>query len=150
MEILNWAQFYKEAKREILIKTQTKMKNNLSHFAIYIDDIHRAKTFYSNLFGWDYDDYGQDDFLQIKDGSNDESKLIGALQSRKYSPIDQKIIGFECSITVNNIDKIITKIEANNGRIVIPKVEIPHVGWLVKFIDTEGNIVCAVQYHKQK
>lgn len=126
------------------------MKNNLSHFAIYIDDIDRAKAFYSNLFGWDYNNYGQDDFLQIKDSSDDDSKLIGALQSRKYSPIDKKIIGFECSIAVDNIDEIITKIEANNGKIVMPKTEIPYVGWLVKFLDTEGNIVCAVQYHNQK
>jgi predicted enzyme related to lactoylglutathione lyase len=126
------------------------MKNNLSHFAIYIDDIQRAKTFYSKLFGWDYTNYEQDDFLQIKDGSDDESKLIGALQSRKYCPIDQKIIGFECSIAVENIDEIILKIKANNGKIVMPKIEIPHVGWLVKFLDTEGNIVCAVQYHKKQ
>ncbi len=126
------------------------MKNNLSHFAIYIDDIQRAKTFYSKLFGWDYTNYGQDDFLQIKDGSDDESKLIGALQSRKYSPIDQKIIGFECSIAVNSIDETISKIEANNGKIVMPKTEIPYVGWLVKFLDTEGNIVCAIQYHKKQ
>ncbi|WP_432410856.1 VOC family protein [Rasiella sp. SM2506] len=125
------------------------MKNNLSHFAINIDDIDRAKSFYSNLFGWDYNSYGQDDFLQIKDSSDDDSKLIGALQSRKYSPIDEKIIGFECSVAVEDIDAIISKIEANNGKIVMPKTEIPYVGWLVKFLDTEGNIVCAVQYHNQ-
>ena len=125
------------------------MKNNLSHFAIYIDDIDRVKSFYSNLFGWDYNSYGQDDFLQIKDSSDDDAKLIGALQSRKYSPIDEKIIGFECSVAVEDIDAIISKIEANNGKIVMPKTEIPYVGWLVKFLDTEGNIVCAVQYHNQ-
>ena len=125
------------------------MKNNHSHFAIYIDDIDRAKEFYSNLFGWDYSSYVQDDFLQIKDSSDDDSKLIGALQSRKYSPIKEKIIGFECSIAVENIDDLVSKIEANNGNIVMPKTEIPYVGWLVKFLDTEGNIVCAVQYNNQ-
>lgn len=125
------------------------MKNNLSHFAIYIDDIKRAKEFYSNLFGWDFKSYGQNDFLQIKD-KPDDGTLIGAMQSRKYSPIDGKIIGFECSITVGNIDDIISKIEANNGKIVMPKTEIPYVGRLVKFLDTEGNIVCAVQYNRQK
>lgn len=126
------------------------MKNHLSHFAIYIDDMSRAKQFYSNLFGWDYNSYGPDDFLQIKDSSENESSLIGALQARKYSPIDEKIIGFECSIAVSDIDAIINKIETNKGKIVMPKTEIPYVGWLVKFLDTEGNIVCAVQYHNQQ
>tara|TARA_R110002072_G_scaffold106447_3_gene232494 strand:+ start:5313 stop:5693 length:381 start_codon:yes stop_codon:yes gene_type:complete len=125
------------------------MKNNLAHFAIYIDDMERAKDFYSNLFGWDYNSYGPDDFLQIKDGSDTDASLIGALQSRKYSPINDKIIGFECSIAVSDIDAIIEKIEANKGKIVMPKTEIPYVGWLVKFLDTEGNIVCAVQYFEK-
>lgn len=122
------------------------MKNKLAHFAIYIDDMKRAKEFYSDLFGWDYNSYGADDFLQIKDSSETEASLIGALQSRKYSPLDDKIIGFECSIAVSDIDAIIKKIETNKGKVVMPKTEIPPVGWLVKFLDTEGNIVCAVQY----
>lgn len=106
----------------------------------------RAKDFYSNLFGWDYNSYGPNDFLQIKDGPEENALLIGALQARKFSPITEKIIGFECSVSVQNIDDVITKIEANKGKIVMPKTEIPYVGWLVKFLDTEGNIVCAVQY----
>lgn len=109
----------------------------------------RAKQFYSNLFGWDYNSYGPDDFLQIKDSSENDASLIGALQARTYSPIDEKIIGFECSTAVENIDDIVAKIEANNGKIVMPKTEIPYVGWLVKFLDTEGNIVCAVQYFER-
>lgn len=125
------------------------MKNNLAHFAIYIDDMERAKDFYSNLFGWDYNSYGAEDFLQIKDSSGTEASLIGALQSRKYSPIDDRIIGFECSIAVTDIDAIIKKIETCKGKLVMPKTEIPHVGWLVKFLDTEGNILCAVQYFER-
>ena len=126
------------------------MKNKLAHFAIYIDDMKRAKEFYSDLFGWDYNSYGADDFLQIKDSSETDASLIGALQSRKYSPLDDKIIGFECSIAVSDIDAIIKKIETNKGKVVMPKTEIPHVGWLVKFLDTEGNIVCAVQYFERE
>lgn len=123
------------------------MKNKLKHFAIYIDNMDRAKTFYSNLFGWGFNSYGPDDFLQIKDSRTEESQLIGALQSRKYSPLNEKIIGYECSIEVENIDTTILAIINNKGIIVMPKTEIPYVGWLVKFLDTEGNIVCAVQYH---
>jgi len=125
------------------------MSNKLKHFAIYIDDMDRAETFYSNLFGWDFNSYGPDDFLQIKDSNKESAELIGALQSRKYSPLGEKIIGFECSIEVENIDITIAVVEENKGKIVMPKTEIPYVGWLVKFLDTEGNIVCAVQYHKR-
>ena len=55
------------------------MKNRLAHFAIYIDDIDRAKTFYSNLFGWKYNNYGQEDFLQIKNDESENAPPIGAV-----------------------------------------------------------------------
>ena len=122
------------------------MINRLKHFAIYIDNMDRAKTFYSNLFNWEFNSFGPEDFLQIKDSNKKDAELIGALQSRKYSPLDNNIIGFECSFAVVDIDDIIKRITDNKGTIVMPKTEIPYVGWLVKFLDTEGNILCAVQY----
>lgn len=68
------------------------------------------------------------------------------MQSRKYSPVPDKVIGLECSIGVENIDNIIDRILHNNGEILIPKTAIPYVGWIVKFLDTEGNLICAIQY----
>lgn len=123
------------------------MKNKPTHFAIYIDDINRAKSFYSNLFGWKFNDYGQEDFLQITAEDAENSPPIGALQARKYSPIKDKINGFECSIEVENIDTMAETILENGGEIVMPKTAIPYVGWLVKFLDTESNIVCVVEYN---
>jgi len=122
------------------------MKNKLTHFAIYIDDIDRAKDFYSEIFGWEFNSYGSSDFLQIKTNKSEASELIGALQSRKYSPLNEKIIGFECSIEVANVDNTIKSVTENGGEIVMPKNAIPYVGWLTKFLDTEGNIVCAIEY----
>jgi len=122
------------------------MKNKLTHFAIHIDDMNRAKHFYSEVFEWGFNSYGQDDFLQIKTDNSEDAELIGALQSRKYSPVSDKIIGLECSIGVENIDDIIEKVEASGGQVLMPKTEIPHVGWVGKFLDTEGNLFCAIQY----
>ncbi len=120
--------------------------NELSHFAIYTDQIERAKSFYNHIFGWKFRDYGPADFSQITTDAENEPKLIGALQSRDYAPIDQKIVGFECSIAVADLDLTIEKIQEHGGKIVMPKTAIPQVGELVKFLDTEGNLVCAVQY----
>lgn len=122
------------------------MKNNLKHFAIYVDKIERAKKFYSNLFNWSFNSYGPEDFLQIKSGTNEDGDLIGALQSRKYCPLEKKIVGLECSIEVSDIDQTSEAIQENGGTIIIPKVAIPYVGWVIKFLDTEGNLVCVIQY----
>jgi len=62
------------------------MSNKLSHFAIYIDDIERAKSFYQQVSQWGFQSYGPGDFLQIRSDESDSGELIGALQSRKYAP----------------------------------------------------------------
>ncbi len=82
----------------------------MTHFAIHIDDIERAKNFYDGVFDWGFNSYGQGDFLQIKADKSENGELIGALQSRQYSPITDKIIGLECTIGVENIDEIIEKV----------------------------------------
>ncbi len=122
------------------------MKNKITHFAIHINDIERAKNFYEKVFDWGFNSYGQDDFLQIKTDKTENGEIIGALQSRKYSPIPEKIIGFECTIGVESIDETIEKVKSNGGQVLMPKTAIPYVGWIVKFLDTEGNIICAMQY----
>lgn len=118
----------------------------MTHFAIHIDDIDRAKNFYDQVFDWGFQSYGQSDFLQIKADKTESGELIGALQARKYSPVPEKIIGLECTVGVENIDDIIEKVKNSRGQLIMPKTSIPYVGWLAKFLDTEGNLICVMQY----
>jgi predicted enzyme related to lactoylglutathione lyase len=37
-------------------------------------------------------------------------------------------------------------VEANGGKIMMPKAAIAGVGWVVKFLDTEGNLAFAVKH----
>ena len=122
------------------------MANTLTHFAIYIDDMDRAKNFYNQVFQWEYSNYGPPDFFQIKSHSGEDAQLLGALQPRHYSPIQEKVIGYECTIQVEDVDVVAQAVEANGGTIVLPKTTIPQVGAIIKFQDTEGNLVCAMQY----
>ena len=117
----------------------------MTHFAIHIDDIERAKNFYGEVFEWGFASYGPHDFLQIKADRTENGELIGALQSRQYSPLKEKIVGLECTITVENVDEIIERVKNNGGQILMPKTAIPYVGWITKFLDTEDNLVCAMQ-----
>ncbi len=122
------------------------MKNKFTHFAIYADNVSRAKKFYAEVFEWGFNSYGPEDFLQIKTDASEYGELIGAMQSRAYSPIPEKIIGLECTIGVENINAVIERVKHHGGKIVMPKTTIPYVGYIVKFLDTEGNLICAMQY----
>lgn len=121
------------------------MKNKMTHFAVHIDDMDRAKNFYGAVFQWGFAAYGPPDFLQIKADQTEGGELIGALQARKYSPVKERIIGLECTISVENLDEIIQRVEKNGGQVLLAKTPIPYVGWIAKFLDTEGNLFCAMQ-----
>ena len=121
------------------------MKNRLTHFALYVDELKRAQEFYSKIFGWKFPSYGPGDFSQITTGKEDGEVLIGALQSRSYTPIDQKILGMEGTIQVDDIDALSQRVLDHGGKIVMQKSKIPNVGTLIKFLDTEGNLICAME-----
>lgn len=84
--------------------------------------------------------------MQIKTDKTENGELIEALQSRNYSPIPEKIIGLECTIGVENVYDIVERVKNSGGKILMPETIIPYVGWIAKFLDTEGNLICAMQY----
>jgi uncharacterized protein len=122
------------------------MPNNLKHFAVHADDVNRARTFYENVLGWQFTPWGPPGFFLIKTGTEEDPGVQGALQGRRDIVAGKPTFGFECTIGVAAIDETIAAVEANGGRVVMPKFTIPTVGTLIFFEDTEGNVVGAMQY----
>ena len=121
------------------------MANNLKHFAVHADDVNRARNFYERAFGWQFTAWGPPGFFLIKT-SNEGHAVQGALQGRREIVKGKPMFGFECTLSVESIDDTIAAVEANGGKIVMPKFQIPTVGTLIFFEDTEGNVVGAMQY----
>jgi hypothetical protein len=111
------------------------MANHVVHFAIHADDVERARRFYAKVFGWRFEPWGPPDFYLISTGSESDPGIGGALQKRRD----------ECTVSVEDVDRIAARIEQHGGSVVMPKVIIPSVGWLIQFQDTEGNIACAMR-----
>lgn len=123
----------------------TMHANNVCHFAIHADDVERAKSFYTNVFGWRFEEWGPPEFYLIQTDTEGSTGIHGALQKRQ-EPVGTSFNGYECSISVEDVTKTAETITEHGGTIVHEEVEIPTVGRIVKFADTEGNIACAIQY----
>jgi uncharacterized protein len=119
------------------------MPNNLAFFAIHADDVARARKFYEKVFQWKFDAWGPPGFFTINTGG--ETDVCGALQQRHEIIPGEKINGLECTFDVKDIDATAKAIVANGGTIIMPKCEIPTIGWLIKIKDPEGNILCIKQ-----
>ena len=122
------------------------MPNPIHHFAINCDDVSRARRFYEKAFGWKFSAWGPPDFFLVSTGTGKDAGIEGAIQKRREIVPGKPMFGYECSLSVADIDATAAAVEAHGGKIVMPKVTIPTVGTLVFFEDTEGNIAGAMQY----
>ena|ERR1051325_9526629 len=123
--------------------------NNISFFAVNADDVSRARKFYETVFDWSFEPWGPPDFYLIHTGDEKNPGLPGGLQERRQLVPGQKMVGFECTIEIGNIDQTLRAIEANGGRIATPKFHIPGVGTIAYFFDTEGNVAGICEPEKQ-
>jgi predicted enzyme related to lactoylglutathione lyase len=117
------------------------MPNKVSFFAINADDVPRARQFYTTVFNWNFEPWGPPGFYLIATGQEPHGSHSGGLQERRELLPGQKMIGFECTVEVEDIDETIRVVEANGGRIAAPKFHIPTVGTVAYVVDTEGNVV---------
>ena len=122
------------------------MPNNVAHFAIHADDLPRARAFYEEVFGWTFEAWGPPDFFLIATGDGTSPGIHGALQKRREPVQGKGMIGYECTISVEDVDAIAAAVEEHGGKVTFPKTEIPTVGHLIQFEDTEGNVVGAMRY----
>lgn len=121
------------------------MPSNLAFFAVHADDLPRARRFYESAFGWRFTPWGPPGFFLAATGDKERPGIPGALQQRHEVVPGQRMIGYECTIGVDDIDAAAVAIVAAGGKILMEKCEIPTVGWILKFQDPEGNIVCCKQ-----
>jgi uncharacterized protein len=122
------------------------MANNVQFFSIHCEDVQRARHFYEQVFSWRCEPWGPPGFYLIHTGDDKNPGILGALQGRHEPLTGTGMKGFECTISVEDIDKAISAVESNGGKIVMSKFTIPTVGTGVYFHDTEGNHAGAMQY----
>jgi predicted enzyme related to lactoylglutathione lyase len=126
------------------------MSSPVAHFSINADDLPRARRFYESVFGWTFQAWGPPGFYMIATGLAPATPLLrGSLQQRREIVKGVPMRGFECTISVADIQATAVALEANGGKIVMPICTLPGVGQLLFFQDPEGNIAGAMQYDVQ-
>src|SRR5436305_8605410 len=101
------------------------MANNVSFFAVHVDDTARGCKFYEQVFEWRFEPWGPPGFYLIHTGDEQNPGLLGLMHKRREPVTGKGMTGFECSIEVANIDQIIRAVEANGGTIAMAKYHIP-------------------------
>lgn len=119
------------------------------HFEIHASDLDRAERFYRDVFGWDVQKFdGPIDYRLLNTGAKDETGIDGALVERRGTENDGEgnaVTAYVCTVQVENIEATEQKVKDAGGEQVVGRQQIPDVGQLSYFKDTEGNIFGAMQ-----
>lgn len=114
------------------------------HFEVHVDDMERAKKFYGEVFGWQFEDwsgYVGEPYFGVITGK-DEPGIDGALMQRKGpSPEqDQPVNAYVCTMQVEDYDATEELILELGGAVAVPKGPLPGMAWQGYYTDPEGNL----------
>ena len=119
------------------------MDHTVVHFEIPAKNVDKLKKFYSELFAWKIEkapgEMGMEYWMLGTVPMGEQMRTLrpgvnGGMY--KKTRRDSKPINY---ISVESADEYIKKIKDLGGKIIVPKQEVPNVGWTVIATDPEGN-----------
>ena len=129
------------------------MAHTIVHFEIYVDDMERAKTFYTKTLGWTFGSFRGGEYTlvypsgEVSQGPATVGINGGMLLRPGPAPENNKAApnAFVCTVSVDDIDAVIAKVEQCGGRVDMPIDDIPGLGKLAYVRDTEFNMIGLLQ-----
>ena len=132
------------------------LDHTIVHFEIPAEDIEKLKKFYQDLFGWTMNKHaGPTAYYLVGTVPVDEKTMMparpgvnGGLYEKKdaLSPELAKPINY---ISVESVEEYSKKIMELGGKIMVPKMEIPGIGWWALALDPEDNHFGILEYMRK-
>ena len=104
-----------------------------------------AKSFYSTLFGWDFDDRPVDEntvySMAVKDG-----KMVGAVSPQMQNEREMGVPPhWNNYITVDDVDAVAGRAGELGGQVLAPPFDVMDAGRMAVIMDPTGAVVCLWQ-----
>jgi predicted enzyme related to lactoylglutathione lyase len=116
------------------------------HFEIHADDPERAVAFYTQVFGWTVNRFGDMDYWLLTTGTESPG-IDGAILPRQgiRPAVGAPIVGMVNTIQVTDLDATLANAIQAGGSMALDKMAIPGVGTVAYIHDTEANVVGVLQ-----
>lgn len=127
--------------RNIYLKGENlSMANHpIVHIEIPSHDPAAAGKFYADVFGWHHQSDPMYDYHMFQAEGGPGGGFVKASDGSSEGMGHYKIGEVLLYIGADDIDATLAKVEEHGGKTIVPKTEIPHVGWFGIFTDPAGN-----------
>jgi hypothetical protein len=103
------------------------------HFEISADNPQRAVKFYTEAFGWQIQNWGDQPYWLATTGPEAEPGINGAIMPREEKRTTVNII------SVTSLEETSEKITRAGGKLTTPRTAVPGIGYFRYCQDMEGN-----------
>ena len=117
--------------------------DSVTHFEIPVDNPKRASEFYSKVFGWQLNQWGEMEYWMASTTASDKDgrptspgAINGALGKREGSLKSPTV-----TIKVDDIDKTLDWVAKSGGKVAAPKSPVGDMGFTAYIHDSEGNTI---------
>lgn len=105
------------------------MTNSLIHWELMVADVERAKTFYGAVFDWTFQPMGPE-YTLIQTGVEPGGGLL-------TRPPGVSMSSLNSYFKVADVDRTLRAAVEAGGTVIVPRMEVPGVGWFAMFLDPE-------------
>jgi uncharacterized protein len=107
------------------------MGNPIVHWELMVDDLVKAKAFYSAVFDWKLDDSTFPGYTAIDTGSEPPGGMMAKPETAPMCSLNTYFL-------VEDIDATLAKATAGGATVIAPKTPLPGIGSWGMFADPDG------------
>ncbi len=117
------------------------------HFEIHADDPQRAIDFYTGVFGWTVNQWGDQQYWLVSTGPTEEPGIDGAILPRlgDHPAAGAPVVGMVNTMQVADLDASLATAFSLGGILALDKMVIPGVGTVAYVLDSEANVIGMLQ-----
>lgn len=98
-------------------------------------DVEASKRFYGELFGWSFDQSGNDGYCHVSAGG----QMIGGMRPKKAEePGPPSWLGY---VLVDDVSAAVDRASSGGGAVLVPTTTMPDVGTFAVVADPTGGVV---------
>lgn len=116
-------------------------RNTICHVEWQSTNLDRTRKFLEGLFGWEFKEFGDDYLLfQVSEGPGGGISRVETVKTGESPSV---------YILVDEINVYEEKVKQTGGNVIVPKSEIPTIGWFAHVSDPDGNVIGLFQSNKK-
>jgi hypothetical protein len=105
------------------------MPNPLVHWELMVNDVERAKAFYTKIFDWSFTPMGPE-YTLVGTGTDPG----GGLMKR---PPNVPMATLNSYFRVTDLDRTLHDAVEAGATVIVPRTEVPTIGWFAMFLDPD-------------